>query len=79
MEWIDFKLEPHFGVEGVSRPLVRSWWEGTGFAGRCPACHGWIRFTTLGMSDCGDEEARLLPCLPENWASVARRPLETRA
>src|SRR5512135_2449043 len=72
MEWIDFKLELHGDVESVSKPLVRSWWEGTGFVGRCPACQGRVRFTTLGMSRCGDEDAGQFPHLPENWASVAQ-------
>jgi hypothetical protein len=72
MEWIDFKLELHGDVESVSKPLIRSWWEGTGFVGRCPACQGWVRFTTLGMSRCGDEDAGQFPHLPENWASVAQ-------
>lgn len=72
MEWIDFKLELHGDPEGVYRPLVRSWWEGPGFVGRCPVCQGWIRFTTLGMSPCDGEEASRFPRLPENWASVAQ-------
>jgi hypothetical protein len=72
MEWIDFKLELHGDAEGIYKPLVRSWWEGTGFVGRCPACHDWVRFTTLGMSPCGDEEAGQFSHLPEDWTSVAR-------
>src|SRR4051794_28628229 len=36
MEWIDFKLELHGDPERIDKPLVRSWWEGDGFAGRCP-------------------------------------------
>jgi hypothetical protein len=72
MEWIDFKLEAHGDPEGVYKPLVRAWWEGTGFTGRCPACHGWIHFTTLGMLAISDEAAGRLPRLPENWHSVAQ-------
>jgi hypothetical protein len=72
MEWIDFKLELHGDPEGVYRPLVRSWWEGTGFAGRCPRCGGWIRFTTLGMHGLEESEIDPLPKLPENGASVAQ-------
>ncbi len=72
MEWIDFKLEPHSDPEGIDKPLVRSWWEGTGFAGRCPACQGWIRFTTLSMEAADDQEAGQTPRLPDNWASVAQ-------
>jgi hypothetical protein len=72
MEWIDFKLELHGDPEGIYQPLVRSWWQGTGFAGRCPSCGGWIRFTTLGMHGLGESEAGQLPNLPENWASIAQ-------
>ncbi len=70
MEWIDFKLELHGDPEGVYKPLVRSWWEGTGFVGPCPNCGGSIRFTTLGMA-VPDETARL-PQLPKNWAEIAQ-------
>ena len=71
-EWIDFKLELHNDPEGVYKPLVRSWWEGTGFVGRCPSCGGWVRFTTLGMAALDDDEARTGPQLPANWADVAQ-------
>ncbi len=43
MEWIDFQLELYGDAEHVYKPLVRAWWEGTGFVGRCPSCNGWIR------------------------------------
>ena len=46
MEWIDFKLELHGDPEHIDKPLVRAWWDGTGFAGLCPSCGGWVRFTT---------------------------------
>jgi len=72
MEWIDFKLALFGDPEGVYRPLVRSWWEGGGFAGRCPVCQGWVRFTTLGMSAIGAEEAARLPRLPETWHTIAQ-------
>ena len=49
MEWIDFKLVLHGDPEGIDKPLVRAWWDGTGFAGWCPDCQGWVRFTTLRM------------------------------
>ncbi len=70
MEWIDFKLELHGDPEEGYRPLVRSWWEGTGFAGRCPSCSGWIRFTTLGMK--AEREEGAAPRLPEGWATIAQ-------
>ncbi len=72
MEWIDFKLELHGDPERIYKPLVRSWWEGRGFAGRCPACGGWIRFKTLGMSALEDAEAESLPQLPVGWEMVAQ-------
>src|SRR3954449_8597476 len=71
MEWIDFKLELHGDPEGVYKPLVRAWWEGTGFVGHCPSCGGWIRFRTLGMSPVDDDQARQLSLLPSNWAEIA--------
>jgi hypothetical protein len=72
MEWIDFKLALFGDPEGVYKPLVRAWWDGTGFAGRCPGCGGWIRFTTLRMEAIGDEQAARLPRLPDNWSTVAQ-------
>jgi hypothetical protein len=72
MEWIDFKLELHNDPEGVYKPLVRSWWEGPGLAGRCPSCGGWVRFATLGMTALDDDEARTVPQLPTNWADIAQ-------
>lgn len=72
MEWIDFQLEPFGDAEGIYKPLVKAWWEGTGFAGRCPSCHGWIRFTTLRMEALTDELAGAYRKLPEQWATVAQ-------
>jgi hypothetical protein len=42
LEWIDFRRELHNDPEAIDKPLVRSWWQATGFAGRCPRCQGWI-------------------------------------
>jgi hypothetical protein len=72
MEWIDFKLELHGNPEGLYKPLVRSWWEGTGFVGRCPRCRGWIRFTTRTMEAIHDPDAGQFPQLPENWDAIAQ-------
>jgi hypothetical protein len=72
MEWIDFQLELHGDAEGLYKPLVTAWWEGRGFAGRCPACQGWVLFTTLGMKALSENEAKQLPCLPDNWHTVAQ-------
>jgi hypothetical protein len=72
LEWIDFKLELDGDPEGVYKPLVRSWWNGTGFAGHCPGCSGLILFKTLRMSICDDETGARLPRLPANWADLAQ-------
>ncbi len=71
MEWIDFKLELHGDPKDVYKPLVRSWWEGSGFVGRCPACQEWIHFTTLKMEAVDEERAAKLPKLPTDWHAVA--------
>jgi hypothetical protein len=72
MEWVDFKLEPHGDPEGIYKALVRSWWQGIGFAGRCPRCRGWIRFTTLRKEPLDEAEAARLPRLPDDWHDVAQ-------
>jgi hypothetical protein len=72
MEWIDFKLTLHGDPEAVSKPLVRAWWQGSGFVGRCPACHEWIRFTTLAMEAVDDDVAAQCLHLPDNWHTLAR-------
>ncbi len=71
MEWIDFQLELHGDPEGISKPLVRAWWDDTGFAGRCPSCGNWIHFTNLQMTPLTEDQANQLPRLPDNWAAVA--------
>ena len=72
MGWIDCKLELHGDPAGISRPLVRSWWEGTGFVRRCPHRRGWGRFTTLGMTASDDDDAARGPRLPDGWEKVAQ-------
>lgn len=72
MEWIDFMPEAHGDKVNVYDPLVRSFWQGTGFAGRCPSCGGWVRFTTRAMEAIDDDDAGRLPRLPENWHAVAQ-------
>ena len=69
MQAIDFRLEDH--GRDVHDPLVRSWWDDLGFAGRCPDCGGWIHFTILGKRAIGEEEAKRLPNLPDDWNEVA--------
>ena len=43
MQVIDFRLEDH--GRAIRDPLVRTWWNDTGFVGRCPHCGGWVHFT----------------------------------
>ena len=72
MEWIDFQPELFGDAEGIYKPLVKAWWEGGGFAERCPSCNGWIRFTTLRMEPRTDEEAAAYLKLPDHWATIAQ-------
>jgi hypothetical protein len=62
---IDFRLEDH--GRAIHDPLVRAWWNDTGFAGRCPRCHGWIHFTLGGKRSVTEDEAARYPQLPDNW------------
>ena len=72
MEWFDFQPELYGDPETIYKPLVLSWWQGTGFVGRCPQCQQWVHFTTLKMIAVGDEEAAGIPKLPDNWHTVAQ-------
>ena len=65
MQAIDFRLEDY--GRPVHDPLVRAWWDDTGFAGQCPNCGGWIHFTIRGKRAVSEEEARQLPQLPADW------------
>ena len=57
MQAIDFRLEDH--GRAVHDPLVRAWWNDTGFVGRCPHCGGWIHFTIRSkQAITADEAAR---------------------
>ena len=66
---IDFRLEA-FG-RAVHDPLVRAWWSDVGFAGKCPACHGWIHFKIRGKRAISEAEAQAIPQLPLNWVEEA--------
>src|SRR3954454_16562715 len=66
---IDFRLEA-FG-RSVHDPLVRAWWDDTGFAGRCPSCGEWIHFTIRAKRAVTTEEAAGCPQLPDNWHARA--------
>jgi hypothetical protein len=69
MQAIDFRLEDHGRT--VHDPLVRAWWDDTGFVGRCPHCGSWIHFTIGAKRVVTDEEAARYPQLPDNWHDVA--------
>jgi hypothetical protein len=65
MQAIGFRLEDH--GRAVQDPLVRTWWDDTGFAGRCPHCGGWIHFTIRSKLAVTPEEAAQYPQLPDDW------------
>jgi hypothetical protein len=69
LQAIDFRLEDY--GKAVHDPLVRAWWDDTGFAGRCPKCRGWIHFTIHAKRAITDQEASALPRLPDNWGQKA--------
>jgi hypothetical protein len=69
LQAIDFRLEAYGPT--IHDPLVRAWWDDTGFAGRCPKCGNWIHFTIRGMRALTGDEARQLPQLPDDWHHVA--------
>ena len=69
MQALDFRLENHGRL--VHDPLVRAWWNDTGFVGRCPRCGGWIHFTIRGKRALTPEEAAGYPHLPDNWHGTA--------
>jgi hypothetical protein len=69
LQAIDFRLEAH--GRSVHDPLVRAWWDDTGFVGRCPGCQGWIHFTIRGKRAVTAEEAAQLPQLPDQWHAAA--------
>ncbi len=65
MRAIDFRREDH--GRAVQDPLVRAWWNDTGFAGRCPQCGGWIHFTIRDKGAIGADEAARYPQLRGEW------------
>ena len=69
MQAIDFRLE--FYGPAIHDPLVRAWWNDTGFAGQCPLCGGWIHFTIGGKQRISAAEAASLPQLPDDWHATA--------
>ena len=69
LQAIDFRLEDY--GKAIHDPLVRAWWNDTGFAGQCPRCRGWIHFTIRGKQAITANEAAKLPQLPADWHQVA--------
>jgi len=69
MQAIDFRLEDY--GQGVHDPLVKAWWDDTGFAGQCPKCSGWIHFTIQDKRAVSSAEAQQLPQLPADWFTKA--------
>ena len=62
-------LEDH--GRAVQDQLVRDWWNGTGFVGRCPHCDGWIHFTIRSKRSVTADEAAQYPQLPDDWYARA--------
>jgi protein-S-isoprenylcysteine O-methyltransferase Ste14 len=69
LQAIDFRLEDH--GKDVHNPLVRAWWDDTGFVGRCPKCRQWIHLTIRGKRAITEDEATALPKLPDDWSAKA--------
>ena len=69
MQAIDFRLEDH--GRAIHDPLVRAWWNDTGFVGRCPHCGGWIHFTIRAKRAVTADEAAQYPQLPDDWHAKA--------
>jgi hypothetical protein len=69
MQALDLRLEDH--GRAIHDPLVRAWWNDTGFVGRCPACGGWIHFTIRAKTAVSAEDAAGYPHLPDNWHATA--------
>jgi hypothetical protein len=69
MQAIDFRLGDYGRT--VHDPLVRAWWNDTGFVGRCPRCAGWIHFTIRAKRAIPAEEAAQYPQLPDDWHTKA--------
>jgi hypothetical protein len=66
---IDFRLEAC--GPAIHDPLVRAWWNDTGFVGRCPHCGGWIHFTIRAKRAISAQEADQFPHLPDDWHQAA--------
>jgi hypothetical protein len=69
MQAIGFRLKDH--GRAIHDPLVRAWWDDTGFAGRCPRCGGWIQFTIRAQRAITEKETAGYPQLPDDWHAKA--------
>jgi hypothetical protein len=69
MRAIDFRRED--SGRAVHDPLVRAWWNDTGFVGRCPRCDGWIHFTIRAKHAITADVAAQYPQLPDDWYARA--------
>ncbi|MBI3463045.1 MAG: hypothetical protein HY000_08310 [Planctomycetes bacterium] len=69
LQGIDFRIEEH--GPPLHDALLRAWWTDVGFAGRCPGCGRWVHFSIRAKRAITEEEARLLPQLPDGWADHA--------
>ncbi len=69
MRAIDFRLEDY--GRAIPDPLVRAWWNDTGFARKCPRCGGWIHFTIRARRPIRADEAAPYPQLPDDWRTRA--------
>lgn len=74
LEWIDFRVEVYEAE--IEQPLLRAWWAGTGFAGRCPECRRWIHFDPKQMRLLSDEDAAAFLQLPDDWHLEAQFVLD---
>jgi hypothetical protein len=69
MQAIGFRLEDH--GRAVHDPLVRAWWNHTGFVGQCPHCDGRIHFTIRSKRAVTAGEPAQYPQLPDDWHAHA--------
>jgi hypothetical protein len=63
---IDFQLE-RLADPAYRKQLMLAWYQGPGFAGRCPGCGKWVLFRLL-VKECVDDPAAAgLVTLPSDW------------
>ena len=69
LQAIDFRPKDYGRT--IHDPLVKAWWEDSGFAGQCPKCGGWIHFTIREKKALSAEQAGNYLHLPDDWADNA--------